>query len=58
MSNLPEQAINCDDGDQATKIIQHALGIEIRRRCQLRLSQDMAGRSRAARSHHRRMAAN
>jgi len=28
MSNLLEQAISCDDGDQAAKIIQHALGIE------------------------------
>jgi hypothetical protein len=27
MSKL-EQAINCSDGDQATKIIQDALGIE------------------------------
>jgi hypothetical protein len=28
MSNLLEQAINCNDGDQAAKVIQHALGIE------------------------------
>jgi hypothetical protein len=28
MSNLLEQAISCDDGDQVAKIIQHALGIE------------------------------
>ena len=28
MSNLLEQAINCDDGDRAAKIIQDALGIE------------------------------
>ena len=28
MANLLEQAISCDDGDQAAKIIQHALGIE------------------------------
>jgi uncharacterized protein HemY len=28
MSNLLEQAIDCSDGDQATKIIQDALGIE------------------------------
>jgi hypothetical protein len=27
MSNLLEQAINCDDGDRAAKMIQHALGI-------------------------------
>ncbi len=28
MSNLLEQAINCDDGDRAARIIQDALGIE------------------------------
>jgi hypothetical protein len=28
MTNLLEQAINCDDGDRAVKIIQSALGIE------------------------------
>ena len=28
MANLLEQAINCDDGDLAAKIIQNALGIE------------------------------
>jgi hypothetical protein len=28
MTNLLEQAINCDDGDRAAKIIQSALGIE------------------------------
>jgi len=28
MTNLLEQAINCDDGDRAAKIIQRALGIE------------------------------
>lgn len=28
MTNLLEQAINCDDGDRAAKIIQQALGIE------------------------------
>jgi uncharacterized protein HemY len=28
MANLLEQAINCDDGDRAAKIIQNALGIE------------------------------
>ena len=27
MSNLPERAINCDDGDRAAKIIHDALGI-------------------------------
>ena len=28
MANLLEQAINCDDGDRAAKIIQQALGVE------------------------------
>ncbi len=28
MTNLLKQAIACDDGDQAAKIIQQALGIE------------------------------
>jgi hypothetical protein len=28
MANLIEQAINCDDGDLAARIIQNALGIE------------------------------
>ena len=28
MTNLFEQAINCEDGDRAVKIIQDALGIE------------------------------
>jgi uncharacterized protein HemY len=28
MTNLLEQAITCDDGDRAAKIIQDALGIE------------------------------
>ncbi len=28
MTNLLEQAIACDDGDRAAKIIQNALGIE------------------------------
>ena len=28
MANVLEQAINCDDADQAARIIQDALGIE------------------------------
>ena len=28
MTNLIEQAINCNDGDRASKIIRDALGIE------------------------------
>jgi hypothetical protein len=57
MSNLLERAISSDDGDRAAKIIQEALGIEFGRRRQLRLSQDLAGRPPAARSHYRRVAA-
>jgi len=29
MSNLLEEAINCDNGDVATRIIQEALSIEL-----------------------------
>ena len=29
MSNLLERAISCSDGDQAAKILQDALGIEL-----------------------------
>jgi hypothetical protein len=28
MTNVLEQAINCDDGDRAAKLIRDALGIE------------------------------
>jgi hypothetical protein len=28
VTNLPEEAINCSDGDRAAKFIQDALGIE------------------------------
>jgi hypothetical protein len=28
MTNLLQQAINCDDGDRAAKLIQDALGID------------------------------
>ena len=28
MTNLLQQAINCDDADRAARIIRHALGIE------------------------------
>jgi uncharacterized protein HemY len=28
MTNLIERAINCDDGEQAARMIQNALGIE------------------------------
>jgi hypothetical protein len=45
MTNLLEQAIACDDADRAGKIIQGALGIESRRRRELHLPEDLAGRS-------------
>ena len=45
MGNLLEQAINCNDGDCAAKIIQIPARHRIGRRRQLRLSQDLAGRS-------------
>jgi hypothetical protein len=55
MANLPEEAINCSDGDRAAKIIQDALGME---------SDDFANYcfpekadTRAAHPHHGRMAA-
>ena len=57
MSNLLEQAINCSDGDRAAKILQDALGIESDDVAKLLLSEDLADRSRAARSHHRRVVA-
>jgi hypothetical protein len=52
MSNLLEQATNCDDGDRAASIIQDALGIEKRRCRQLLFPEDLAGRPRATRPHH------
>ena len=58
MSNPLERAIDCDDGDRAAKIIQDAPGIETwTTSANYVLSQDLASRSRAARSHHRRVAA-
>jgi hypothetical protein len=47
MANLLEQAIECNNGDYAAKIIQHALGIESDD-----VAEDVAVRSRAAGSHH------
>jgi hypothetical protein len=55
MANLLEQAIDCDDGDNAVQIIRDALGIESDE-VKLRLSKNVAGRSQATRSHDRRMA--
>jgi uncharacterized protein HemY len=42
MTNLLQQAINCDDADRAAKIIQDALGIEADDRRQLLLPEDLA----------------
>jgi hypothetical protein len=57
MTNLLEQAIKCDDGDQAAKIIQQALGIESDHVANYCLPKKLAGGSRAARPPHRRVAA-
>ena len=40
--NLIEQAINCNDGDLAAKIIRDALGIENDDTCQLLLPEGVA----------------
>ena len=56
MSKL-EQAIDCNDGDQAAKIIQDALGIESDDVANYVFPQDLADRPQAARSHHRRVVA-
>lgn len=42
MPNLLEQAINCNDGDRAAKIIQDALGIESDDVVRLLLAEDVA----------------
>jgi hypothetical protein len=47
------EAINCNDGDQAAKIIQDALGAETDDVAK----DNLAGRTRAARGRYRRMAA-
>jgi len=44
MTNVLEQAINCDDGDRAAKIIQDALGNRQRRCCEPLLPEGMACR--------------
>ena len=56
MTNFLEEAINCSDGDRAAKLIQDALGIESDDVANY-VFQNMARRSRAARPHHRRVAA-
>jgi hypothetical protein len=56
MANLLEQAIECNDGDHAAKIIQHALGIESDDVANYFLPEDVAIRSRAACPHHWGMA--
>ena len=50
MTNLLQQAINCDDADRAAR------AFEGRRRGELPLPDNLAGRSRAARPLHWRMA--
>jgi hypothetical protein len=58
MSNLLEQAINCDDGARAAKIIRDALGIETDDVSNYCLPQsELANGSRSACPHHRRLAA-
>ena len=52
MANLLEQAIECNDGNHAAKIIERTRD-RIRWRRQLRFPKDVAGRSRAACPHHR-----
>jgi hypothetical protein len=42
MTNLLEQAIDCDDPHRAARIIQEALGIESGRRRELALPERMA----------------
>jgi hypothetical protein len=56
MTNLLAQAINCDDGDRAARIIQDALGIENDDVVNYCFPEGMAGRPRAARQVHRRVA--
>jgi hypothetical protein len=57
MTNLLEQAINCDDGDRAASVIKDALGIESDDVGELLLSKGLAVGSRGQRPHHRRLAA-
>jgi hypothetical protein len=57
MTNLLRQAINCDDGDRAAKIIQEALGIESDDVVNHCFPKEMACRSRVACEIHRHMAA-
>jgi hypothetical protein len=42
MTNLLAQAIDCDDPNQAARIIRDALGIESKRRGALLLPDDLA----------------
>lgn len=44
MTNRLQEAINCNDGDQAARIIQDALGIEFRRCREILLPDNLAGR--------------
>jgi hypothetical protein len=56
MTNLLQQAINCDDGDHAAKLIQDALGIESDDVVNYCFPKEWPHRSRAARPHHRQLA--
>ena len=57
MTNVLEQAINCNEGDQAAKIIQDALGIETNDANYV-FPKTWPKGSRATRPYHRRVAAN
>ena len=57
MVNLLEQAIDCNDGDHAAKVIQHALGIESDDVANYIFPKTWPNDRRAARSHSRRMVA-
>jgi hypothetical protein len=57
MTNLLDQAIACDDGDRAAKIIQEALGIESDDVVNYAFPKSWPADRRTARSRHRRLAA-
>ena len=56
MTNLLEQAIDCDDGERAARIIRDALGIESDDVVKYCFPTEVARGSRAARPLHRRVA--
>ncbi len=55
MTNLLKQAINCDDGDRAARIIIDALNIETEELANFCLKHWPSG-TQGARSHHRPLA--